>query len=99
MGTSGTRHRSTSPDPNVAWAAMKPADLPMSLTIPIPFGLLHMASVLAVRIAASASPTADWKPKVRSMWSISLSIVFGIPATETLMLFFMHSSWILKAPL
>mmetsp|Transcript_13876 Transcript_13876/g.46842 ORF Transcript_13876/g.46842 Transcript_13876/m.46842 type:complete len:216 (-) Transcript_13876:723-1370(-) len=98
MGTSGTRHRSTSPDASVAWTAMKPEERPMSLTIPMPLGRLQRASVLAARMAACAASTLVWKPKLRSMRSTSLSMVFGMPATATLSCLLMHSSEMVKAP-
>mmetsp|Transcript_9623 Transcript_9623/g.22470 ORF Transcript_9623/g.22470 Transcript_9623/m.22470 type:complete len:240 (-) Transcript_9623:558-1277(-) len=96
-GTSGTRQRSTSPEHIVACTAMKPECLPISLTIPIPFGRLHRASVCAERIAACASSTAVLKPKERSRRSMSLSIVLGTPHTAMLSLSLRASSAILLA--
>mmetsp|Transcript_11763 Transcript_11763/g.37292 ORF Transcript_11763/g.37292 Transcript_11763/m.37292 type:complete len:243 (-) Transcript_11763:1847-2575(-) len=80
-GTSGTRHKSTSPEQSVACTAIMPDERPISLTIPIPLGKLHRASVCADSIAACASSTAVLKPKARSIRSISLSIVLGMPHT------------------
>ena len=60
---------------------MKPDDRPISFTIPIPLGKLHLASVFADIIAACAASTDVVKPNDLSIKSTSLSIVFGIPTT------------------
>ena len=51
------------------YVPMNPAERPISFTIPIPFGRLHTASVLALRMAACAVSTEVVKPKERSMRS------------------------------
>ena len=79
--------------------AMKPADLPISLTMPTPLGRLQRASVLAETMAACAASTEVWKPKERSMRSTSLSMVFGMPTTAMFSLRSIHVSLMMLAPL
>ena len=61
---------------------MKPAWRPISFTKPIPPGALR-ASVCAQSRTRAASSTALKNPKVRDTNATSLSIVFGIPTTES----------------
>ena len=96
-GTSGMRHTSTDPDANAACMAMKPDWRPMSLTTPTPLSA-DLASTAAALMAFCASSTAVSKPNVLSMWRMSLSIVFGMPTTETLSPRLAHSALIALAP-
>nr|GMD52522.1 hypothetical protein Iba_chr11bCG12430 [Ipomoea batatas] len=64
----------------------------------MPFSILN-ASTCAALIARWASSTAVSNPKDLSMTGISLSIVLGIPATETLRPRFLTSYRISAAPL
>mmetsp|Transcript_22680 Transcript_22680/g.57464 ORF Transcript_22680/g.57464 Transcript_22680/m.57464 type:complete len:241 (+) Transcript_22680:630-1352(+) len=97
--TSGIRHRSTPlPIDIVAKTEINPALLPMSFTMPIPFGMLELASTFAAKIAFFASSTAVRKPNERSMRPMSLSIVFGIPHTAMFFRRSMQYSLTLKAP-
>ena len=96
-GTSGMRHTSTDPDANAACMAMKPDWRPMSLTTPTPLSA-DLASTAAALMAFCASSTAVSKPNVLSMWRMSLSIVFGMPTTETLRPRLAHSALIALAP-
>ena len=57
---------------------MKPAFLPISLTIPTPFSQA-IAYVFTQLIALTDSWTAVSNPKDLSITGISLSIVLGIP--------------------
>jgi hypothetical protein len=50
--------------------------LPCTLFLPIPLGRLHLASVLALTMAACAASTEVVNPKDRSIRSTSLSIVW-----------------------
>ena len=47
----------------------------LKVPIPMPFGRLHFASVLADKMAACAASTEVVNPKDRSMMSMSLSMV------------------------
>lgn len=51
----------------VACTAMKPADLPINLTIPMPLGMLQRASVFADMIAACAASTDVVNPDIITM--------------------------------
>mmetsp|Transcript_104 Transcript_104/g.429 ORF Transcript_104/g.429 Transcript_104/m.429 type:complete len:296 (-) Transcript_104:591-1478(-) len=95
--TSGIIHTSTSPDASEAFMAMKPLCRPISLTTPTPFNA-DLASIAAARIAFCASSTAVSNPNVLSMCRISLSMVFGIPTTETASPRRAHSSLMASAP-
>ena len=96
-GTSGMRHTSTLPDANAACMAMKPDWRPMSLTTPTPLSA-DLASTAAALIAFCASSTAVSNPKVLSMCRMSLSMVLGMPTTETLRPRSAHSALIAFAP-
>ncbi|CAA6661553.1 unnamed protein product [Spirodela intermedia] len=77
---------------------MWPVLRPMSFTRPTPLTALS-ASTWAALMACCAVSTAVWKPKDRSMMPMSLSTVFGIPATATFRRRRLTSSKIFAAPL
>jgi hypothetical protein len=81
-GTSGTSAKFTSWLATVAPAVTKPAWRPMSLTSPIPYGTLH-ASVCAQSSTRAASSIALKNPNVRETNPTSLSMVLGMPTTES----------------
>ena len=95
--TSGIKQTSTSPDASEACMAMKPLCRPISLTTPTPFKA-DLASIAAALIAFCASSTAVSKPNVLSMCRMSLSMVFGMPTTETASPRAAHSSEMASAP-
>ena len=59
---------------------MKPEWRPISCTRPTPSGTA-VASTWAARMTSVALVNAVWKPKLCSMYGMSLSIVFGTPTT------------------
>mmetsp|Transcript_19017 Transcript_19017/g.55311 ORF Transcript_19017/g.55311 Transcript_19017/m.55311 type:complete len:225 (-) Transcript_19017:677-1351(-) len=94
---SGIKTQSTSRLPKVECRAINPEFRPMSWTMPIPFGKL-LASTCAAVMASWASATAVSKPNDLSIMGMSLSTVFGTPATAMGNLRRVHSSATFCAP-
>ena len=95
--TSGIKQTSTSPLASEAWRAMNPDWRPMSFTTPTPLSA-DLASTAAALIAFCASSTAVSNPNVLSMCRMSLSIVLGMPTTDTFNPLLAHSSLMALAP-
>mmetsp|Transcript_98265 Transcript_98265/g.262565 ORF Transcript_98265/g.262565 Transcript_98265/m.262565 type:complete len:226 (-) Transcript_98265:780-1457(-) len=97
MGTSGTKHRSTSLAASVAWVAINPESRPISFTTHTPFGA-EAASIRAHSITLHASSIHVLKPNERSITPMSLSMVFGTPMIAIFFPRRMASSCSLYAP-